>query len=725
MNTRLTRLHGSRPQLSQLRTLHSQPQITHPASTTCHDRLIRRRPNLHAQNNPGQRTSGEKKRLFTQVSRLFPSGLETYGRLHRVWIPPFVYSLWITTPPRVVPSFYVPEGPTMIEIPNEETPLAGPVNNVILNPRNNVTPTPLNNISAKLSNSKTGKKYELVPPDGGWGWAIVASGSIIYSLVVPVPPLHSLFYKDIKKEVNLSATEISIITNVPGGLFFIYVSSLPRYLHFVHPWETAPGLTMIFHSSNVAITTFFKKNRAKAMGFVNTLGGISGIWIPLLIGQAMAMYGTRGAILIMAGLLLHGLVAAMLLQPVAWHMKREEVVDTGGQQKDEEQGNNILASTKLLAKNGELQENQSLEGSKETNENVSRDDSKETQISLLNSSGFHRNNFDKNRVFLNGNTTLKPQSTKRGNDRGKLSSLAVGLDLGLLKDKTFLMLLTGIWLALAAETIFVFFTPFILDDLGFTTEEITNILAVISGGDLLFRFLAPFIADWIKFDDKLMFVLSLVLAVLTRILAYVYDINYLHIYCPRCPPPPPCTSKEAVTRRTMACSRCMLASSFLRALVASVNACINCAHVSGLPIMLVTSFEAMLSVGLALGASKGIMMVYRALVIPNYVPMERVSSALALQMVGVGFTVLISSPFAGYVRLGLALFGTLSSWHSGQPPGSHSPLAASLNKRVLRDLSGSYNTSVTVVNVVTVLAILIYVVEINLSRRHNRRKPSR
>nr|CAD7196250.1 unnamed protein product [Timema douglasi] len=482
--------------LSQLRTLHSQPQITRPASTTCHDRLIRRRPNVHAQNNPGQRTSGEKKRLFSPVSRLFPSGLETYGRLHRL------------------------EGTTMIDIPNEETPLAGPVNNVILKPRSNVTPTPLNNISAKLSNSKTGKKYELVPPDGGWGWAIVASGSIIY---------------------------------------------------------------------------------------------------------AMAMYGTRGAILVMAGLLLHGLVAAMLLQPVAWHMKREEVVDTGGQHKDEEQGNNILASTKLLAKNGELQENQSLEGSKETNENVSRDDSKETQICLLNSSGFHPNDFDKHRVYLNGNTTLKPQSAKRGNNKGKLSSLAVGLDLGLLKDKTFLMLLTGIWLALAAETIFVFFTPFILDDLGFTTEQITNILAVISGGDLLFRFLAPFIADWIKFDDKLMFVLSLVVAVLTRI-----------------------------------------------------------------PIMLVTSYEAMLSVGLALGASKGIMMVYRALVVPNYVPMERVSSALALQMVGVGFTVLISSPFAG----------------------------------VLRDLSGSYNTSVTVVNVVTVLAILIYVVEINLSRRHNRRKPS-
>nr|CAD7427075.1 unnamed protein product [Timema monikensis] len=547
----------------------------------------------------------------------------------------------------------------MIKIPDEETPLAGPVNKVILNPRNNVTPKQHNNISAKLSNSKTGKKYELVPPDGGWGWAIVASGSIIYSLVVPVPPLHSLFYKDIKKEVNLSATEISIITNVPGGLFFIYALFNPLLLNLIGSRKTtiigtlfvvlsyfvlfystgfwsiflsqalinAPGLTMIFHSSNVAITTFFKKNRAKAMGFVNTLGGISGIWIPLVIGQAITMYGTRGAILIMAGLLLHGLVAAMLLQPVAWHMNREEVVDTGGQHQDEEQGNNILASTKLFAKDGQLQQDQSLEGSKETNENGSQDDSKETQISLLNStSGFHRNYFDKHRGSLNGNTKLKPQPTKRGNDKGKLSSLAVRLDLGLLKDKIFLMLLTGIWLALAAETIFILFTPFILDDLGFTTEQITNILSVISGGDLIFRFLSPFIADWIKFDVKLMFVLSLVVAFLTRI-----------------------------------------------------------------PIMLVTSYEAMLSVGLALGASKGIMMVYRALVIPNYVPMERVSSALALQMVGVGFTVLISSPFAG----------------------------------VLRDLSGSYNTSVAVVNVVTVLAILIYVAEITLSRRHNRQKPSR
>nr|CAD7604692.1 unnamed protein product [Timema genevievae] len=652
----------------------------------------------------------------------------------------------------------------MIEIPDEERPLAGPRSNVTLNPRNNVTPTPHNNIS----DSKTGKKYELVPPDGGWGWAIVASGSIIYSLVVPVPPLHSLFYKDIKKEVNLSATEISIITNVPGGLFFIYALFNPLLLNLIGSRKTtiigtlfavlsyfvlfyssgfwsiflsqalinAPGLTMIFHSSNVAITTFFKKNRAKAMGFVNTLGGISGIWIPPVIGQAIAMYGTRGAILIMAGILLHGLVAAMLLQPVAWHMKREEV-ETGGHNQDEEQGNNILASTNLFSKDGEPQEDHSREGSKETNENGSRDDSKETQTSLLNSSSFHRNDFDKHRVSLDGDTTLKPQSTKKENEKGKLSSLVVRLDLGLLRDRIFLMLLTGIWLALAAEAIFIFFTPFILDDLGFTTGQIANILSVISGGDLLFRFLSPFIADWIKFDDKLMFVLSLVVAVLTRIHSNTkfMDVSVTSFTQNHISDSVLLTNKTVPARFVNLCTTKGAARLSERATKISVFL------ISA--VMLVTSYEAMLSVGLALGASKGIMMVYRALVIPNYVPMERVSSALALQMVGVGFTVLISSPFAEEVNPHLR--GGRVENHLGKTTPS-SPdrdsnldlpvLEVELNTTgalanyateagVLRDLSGSYNTSVAVVNVVTVLAILIYVAEITLSKRLNRQKPSR
>nr|CAD7398208.1 unnamed protein product [Timema poppensis] len=84
---RLTPLHRCRPQLSQLRTLHSQSQIMRPDSTSCHDRLSQRRPNVHAQNHPGQRTSEEKKRLFTPVPRLVSSSLEDEedGRFHRLW----------------------------------------------------------------------------------------------------------------------------------------------------------------------------------------------------------------------------------------------------------------------------------------------------------------------------------------------------------------------------------------------------------------------------------------------------------------------------------------------------------------------------------------------------------------------------------------------------------------------------------------------------------------
>nr|CAD7408051.1 unnamed protein product [Timema cristinae] len=44
-------------------------------------------PQCPCAKNPAQRTSEVKKRLFTPVSRLFPSGLETYGRFRHVWIP--------------------------------------------------------------------------------------------------------------------------------------------------------------------------------------------------------------------------------------------------------------------------------------------------------------------------------------------------------------------------------------------------------------------------------------------------------------------------------------------------------------------------------------------------------------------------------------------------------------------------------------------------------------
>lgn len=61
----------------------------------------------------------------------------------------------------------------------------------------------------------------------------------------------------------------------------------------------------------------------------------------------------------------------------------------------------------------------------------------------------------------------------------------------------------------------------------------------------------------------------------------------------------------------------------------------------------VTSYKGMLVVCLFLGISKGIRTVYMTLVIPTYVPIERLASASGLQMVTNGLFLLILGPVVG------------------------------------------------------------------------------
>jgi MFS family permease len=76
---------------------------------------------------------------------------------------------------------------------------------------------------------------------------------------------------------------------------------------------------------NLAINTYFRERRSKAVGFGMTAMGLGPVFMPLVISKLMDIYGVTGTALILGGLSLHSLVAALLLQPVKWHMKPMEV----------------------------------------------------------------------------------------------------------------------------------------------------------------------------------------------------------------------------------------------------------------------------------------------------------------------------------------------------------------------------------------------------------------
>ena len=78
-------------------------------------------------------------------------------------------------------------------------------------------------------------------------------------------------------------------------------------------------------SLNLAVNSYFRERRSKAVGFGMTAMGLGPVFMPIVISKLMEIYGVTGTTLILGGLSLHSLVAALLLQPVKWHMKQKEV----------------------------------------------------------------------------------------------------------------------------------------------------------------------------------------------------------------------------------------------------------------------------------------------------------------------------------------------------------------------------------------------------------------
>ncbi|XP_059617769.1 uncharacterized protein LOC132262506 [Phlebotomus argentipes] len=89
-------------------------------------------------------------------------------------------------------------------------------------------------------------------------------------------------------------------------------------------------------------------------------------------------------------------------------------------------------------------------------------------------------------------------------------------DLDLLKDPIYVNLMLGMSVAIFAELNFSLFTPFILADMDFNTDQIAAVMTLLGIADLVFRFLAPFIGDYFHQSARRMYVYSLVLLIIGR-----------------------------------------------------------------------------------------------------------------------------------------------------------------------------------------------------------------
>lgn len=105
-------------------------------------------------------------------------------------------------------------------------------------------------------------------------------------------------------------------------------------------------------------------------------------------------------------------------------------------------------------------------------------------------------------------------------------------------------------------------------------------------------------------------------------------------------------------------------------------------------VFVVGTYTGMLIVGIMLGVAKGIRTVYMSLVIPEYIPIDRLASASGIQMVTNGMILMAAGPLLGWIR----------------------------------DVTGSYLRCIIIINMVTLTALCMWTVEmVYLKYRGNKK----
>ncbi|XP_014230114.1 uncharacterized protein LOC106654663 [Trichogramma pretiosum] len=196
-----------------------------------------------------------------------------------------------------------------------------------------------------------------VAPDGGWGWVVVIAYALNNIITIPIIQGFGMVYNDEFKRLNISATQSTVIININqafgmilgmmngpliriygyrkisiiGSLFYatgiILTSFGTTFIHFVitYGMMASLGLAMTTAACSLAVNSFFKEKRGRAMGISMTITGLGPILMPQLVSVLLPIYDSGGTMLILGALSLHGLIGSSLLQPLKWHAKRIQV----------------------------------------------------------------------------------------------------------------------------------------------------------------------------------------------------------------------------------------------------------------------------------------------------------------------------------------------------------------------------------------------------------------
>ncbi|XP_059479546.1 monocarboxylate transporter 1-like [Neocloeon triangulifer] len=446
----------------------------------------------------------------------------------------------------------------------------------------------------------------LVAPEGGWGWAVALAYGICHVFLVSVVHNFSLIFSSKFDAIGMTAADVTVMMNINAavcngvgllsgpvlkrfscrevalfGSFLLFSGALlsslaDTYYFFIISIGVVfgSGLAFLSPASLFSINSYFIKQRSRGMGLAMAIGGIGTVFMPLVLSSLLQNYSSEGTMLIVAALVLHCVPAALLLQPVRWHM-----VPAEGSPPIED--HSAAAAAAVAA------------GRKRTASTNSVDVGY-TLVSCSEPQHDKLSEIDEDEDLKPANYKIETESPSANNllNQSKITTkkqksfwikIVDFFDLRLFKIIPFALASSSMSFFAVIETNFMLLIPYLMLEIhGYTIQQIAGYQSVVAAVDIIFRFVAPYIGLGLNLPDNLLYILSIIFLSLFRALIMIYR-----------------------------------------------------------------SYNLVLVLGVWFGMCRGIRSVFAPLLIPSFVPVDRLPAALGLLMAQTAIAFIIFGPFVG------------------------------------------------------------------------------
>ncbi|CAL4062802.1 unnamed protein product, partial [Meganyctiphanes norvegica] len=197
------------------------------------------------------------------------------------------------------------------------------------------------------------ERKKRIPPDGGWGWVVVAGTCLTLFCVPAIQISYGVLFQERLDWMSATHAEFSLIANtmaaincfttllmapltelfgyrsvtVLGGfvsfLAMILSANAHNVLTFVLAYSLLGGISMALSTfaGIVIIPKYFERHKGFANGLVSSASAVAKIVMPVFVRFLLDEYNFYGACLILAAITLHTCLAGLTYHPPEWHYK--------------------------------------------------------------------------------------------------------------------------------------------------------------------------------------------------------------------------------------------------------------------------------------------------------------------------------------------------------------------------------------------------------------------